>query len=128
MQHLEIEAIEEDGKDCLSFLIACGTALLTSPPEAHGVLMTPFHLLMGNVPLANLLNVPPRYPPLDMNLPYWSLTLLPPWHPGPCPDPNGNTPPPAGLYPHLTENVLPEGSLRYHPTQSKEMRYLFTKC
>ena len=41
MQHLETEAIEEEGKDCLSFLAACGTVLQACLPEAHGVLMAP---------------------------------------------------------------------------------------
>ena len=34
-------------------------ALQASPPEAHGVLMTPFHLFSGNVPLATLLGCIP---------------------------------------------------------------------
>ena len=116
MQCLETEAIEEEGKDCLSFLTTCGTALQASPPEACGVLMTPFHLLMGNVPLATLLNIPPGYPPLNTNLPYWSLTLLPPWHLGSHSDPNGDTPPLAWLYLHLSWKALLERSLRNHPT------------
>ena len=41
MQCLEMESIEEEGKDCLSFLTFCGTALQACPPEAHGVLMAP---------------------------------------------------------------------------------------
>ena len=36
MQHLEREAIKEEGKDCQSFLAACGMALEVCPPEAHG--------------------------------------------------------------------------------------------
>ena len=59
MQCLETEAIEEEGKDHLSFLATCGTALQAIPPEAHGMLMTPCHLLMGNAPLFTLLNIPP---------------------------------------------------------------------
>ena len=41
MQCLQIEAIEEEGKDHLSFLTACGTALQASPLEAHGVQLAP---------------------------------------------------------------------------------------
>ena len=33
---LEMEAIEEEGRDHLSFLAACGTALQACPPEACG--------------------------------------------------------------------------------------------
>ena len=40
LQCLEMEAMEEDGRDCLS-LTACGMALQAYPPEAHGVLMAP---------------------------------------------------------------------------------------
>ena len=126
-QHLEMEAIEEEGKDCLSYLTTCRADLQASPPEAHGVLMTLFHLIMGNVPLATLLNIPPWYPPLDTTLPYWSLTLLPLWYPGPCPDPNDDTLPPAGLYPHLNQKALPERSLMNHHTWSERMRCLFTE-
>ena len=127
MQYLEMEAIEEEGKNCLSFLTACGTALQASPPKANGVLMIPFHLLMGNAPLATLLYVPPRYPPLNTYLPYQSLTLLPLWHLGPHLDPNTDTPPLARLFPHLNWKALLKGSLRNHPTQSEGMRFFFTK-
>ena len=43
MQCLEIGAMEEEGRDHLSFLAACGTALQACPLEAHGVLMDPFN-------------------------------------------------------------------------------------
>ena len=33
MQHLEMEAIKEEGKDCLSFLATCSVALQASPPK-----------------------------------------------------------------------------------------------
>ena len=42
---------------------------------------------------------PPGILHLNMNLPYQSLTLLPPWHLSPCPDPNGDIPPLAGRIP-----------------------------
>ena len=86
-----MEAIGEEGKDCLSFFATCGAALWASPPKDHGVLMTPFHLLLGNVPLSTLLNISPQYLLLDMNLPHWLLILLPPWHLGLQPYPNGDT-------------------------------------
>ena len=58
MQHLETEAIGEEGKDCLSFLTACGTALWASPPKPMGS-GDLFHLLLGNTPLSTLLTIPP---------------------------------------------------------------------
>ena len=36
MQHLEMEATEEERRDSLSFLTACGMALQACPPEACG--------------------------------------------------------------------------------------------
>ena len=36
MQHLEKEAMEQEGRDCLCFLATCGVALQTCPLEAHG--------------------------------------------------------------------------------------------
>ena len=59
MQHLEMETIVEEGKDCLSFLTAGEAALCASPPKTWGS-GDPFHLLLGNVPLSTLLNIPPR--------------------------------------------------------------------
>ena len=55
MQEMQREAIEEEGRDCQSFLTACGVVLQVCPPEAHGVLMCPLQLLMGNMSLATLL-------------------------------------------------------------------------
>ena len=46
IQHLEVEAIEKEGRDCLAFLTACGTTLRANPPEAHGIMVTPYHLLL----------------------------------------------------------------------------------
>ena len=36
IQHLEMEAIEEEGKDCLYFLVVCRTAIQASPPKPMG--------------------------------------------------------------------------------------------
>ena len=58
-QSLETEAIGEEGKDHLSFLATCGSALWASSPKDHGVLVTPFHLHLGNMPLSTLLNILP---------------------------------------------------------------------
>ena len=55
MQVIEKEAIEEQGRDCQSFLTACGASLQACPPETHGILMSPLQLLMENMFLANLL-------------------------------------------------------------------------
>ena len=66
MQHLETEAINEERTDCFTFLAACSSALEASPPEAHGILVTPFHLLLGNAPTSALLSIPLGVSPLQL--------------------------------------------------------------
>ena len=63
IQCLEADAIEEEGKDCLTFLTACGAALRASPSEGCGIMVTPYHLLLGNAPTSNLLSIPPGVSP-----------------------------------------------------------------
>ena len=60
---LEAEAIEEEGRDHLAFLTTCSAALRASPPEAHGIMVTPYHLLLGNAPMSALLSIPPGVSP-----------------------------------------------------------------
>ena len=62
IQHLEREAIQEEGKNCQSFLAACGMALQICPLEAWGILMCLLQLLMGNMSLAILLAISPWTP------------------------------------------------------------------
>ena len=66
IQHQEAEAIEEEGKDCLTFLTACSAALRASPPEGCGIIVTPYHLLLGNAPMLTLLSIP-----LGVSPPEW---------------------------------------------------------
>ena len=66
MQHLESEAVDEERTDHLAFLDACSSALEASSPEAHGILVTPFHLLLGNAPTSALLSIPPGVHPLQL--------------------------------------------------------------
>ena len=63
IQCLEAEAIKEEKRDHLAFLTACDTALRASPPEAHGIMVTHFHLLLGNAPMSTLLSIPPGVSP-----------------------------------------------------------------
>ena len=73
IQCLEAEAIEEEGRDCLAFLTTCCTALRASPPKAHGIMVTPFHLLLGNAPMSTMLSIP-----LGVSPPEWEPV---PWTP-----------------------------------------------
>ena len=59
IQFLEAEAIKEEGRDHLAFLATCGPVLRPSPPKAHGIMVTPFQLLLGNAPTSTLLSIPP---------------------------------------------------------------------
>ena len=41
IQHLKAEDIEEEGKDCLTFLTTCSATLRASPPKGCGITITP---------------------------------------------------------------------------------------
>ena len=73
IQDLEAEAIEEERRDYLTFLAACSTALRNSPPEACGIMVTPFHLLLGNAPMSILLSIPLGVSPSTVVCPTGSL-------------------------------------------------------
>ena len=96
IQHLETDAIEEEGKDCLSFLTICSAALQASPPKTMGFWWPPFHLLLENMPLSTLLNI---HPPVSST-----------WHKS------------APLAPHPTAPVAPglfAPSKWWHPSPSQ---------
>ena len=63
IQHLEEESLEEERRGQLNFLSACQTALDTSPPESCGMLIAPYHLLQGCVPISNLFTIAPGASP-----------------------------------------------------------------
>ena len=74
IQCLEAEAIEEEGRNHLTSLITCGTALRASPLKACGIIVTPFHLLLGNAPTFALLSIslgvsPPEQEPIPQSPP-----------------------------------------------------------
>ena len=60
MQHLEMEDMEEEGRDHLSFLVACGVALHACPPRSPWGTNVSLQLLTGNMSLATLLAIPPQ--------------------------------------------------------------------
>ena len=122
MQHLEMEAIGDEGKDHLSFLTACGVALQRLWGSGDPLPPAP-----GKCALVYSTCLSPQYVLLDMHLPHQLLILLPLWHLGPQPYPNSNTPPLAGLYPHLNQKPPQEWLLRSHPTQREGMKCLFAK-
>ena len=65
IHRIEAEAIEEERMDHLTFLATCGAALRASPLKAHGIMVTPFHLLLGNAPICALLSIPPGVSPFQ---------------------------------------------------------------
>ena len=55
-QHL----LEEERRDQLNFLSTYQATLKASPPESHGMLIAPYHLLLGHMPMSNLFTIPPE--------------------------------------------------------------------
>ena len=58
-----MEATEEEGKDCLILLTTCSAALRASPPKGNGILVAPYHLLLGNALMSTLFSIPLGVPP-----------------------------------------------------------------
>ena len=81
-------------------LLSTGQPFGPATPKDLGVLVTPFHLLLGNAPIHSIKHSP-QYLPLNTNLSHRLLIPLPMWHLDPWPHPNGNTPPPARPHPLL---------------------------
>ena len=86
MQDIERETIEEEGRDCQSFLTACGVPLQACPPEACEILMYPLPLLMGNMSLAALLAISTQLSTAMGNLPLQLPVQLHQLHPHPNSD------------------------------------------
>ena len=51
IQHLEEQAIQEEGKSQLDFLFACQAAIQPSPVELSGALVASYHVLMRQEPM-----------------------------------------------------------------------------
>ena len=62
MQHLEREAIEEKGKNCQSFLAACGMALQVCPPQKPRGTDVPSPIANGEHVLGHPLGHSPQMP------------------------------------------------------------------
>ena len=118
MQCLEMESIGEEGKDHLSFLTACGAALWASHPKDCGVLVTPFHLLLGNTPLSTLLNIPPSI--------FHSKQICPTSFSSFCPHGTWALSPIQMATPLPQPDCIPS-SIGSHPTHREGMRCLFTE-
>ena len=114
IQLLEEESFEEERRCQLNFPFACQATLNASPPESHGMLIAPYHLLLGHVPISNLLPFPQEHLPLDKGPSQVFLPSLPP-PPGPLPRPKQwhHSPDPVGpSTPHETmSKVTPKGPL-----------------
>ena len=124
MQCLEMDATEEKRRDHLSFLVACGTTLQACPSEAHGVLFGPLQLLMVNIPLATLLNIPQVCSTRQKSA---SMVPLPQLqqHLGPLLGPNDGTLNPTMQCPCHGQEAQLWGLLKSHPTlrQKDEMPF-----
>ena len=58
IQHLKEESLEEERRDQLNFISTCQASLKASPPESHGMLIAPYHLLLGHMLISNLFTIP----------------------------------------------------------------------
>ena len=115
VQHLEEESLEKERRDQLNFLSVCQAALDASPPESHGMLIAPYHLLLGHAPISNHFTIlPGASPPQQGSIPGVPSPLAP-TAPGPLPRPmqQHHLPDPAGLLPPTRPcpRQLPRGPL-----------------
>ena len=85
IQCLEEEAVEKEGKDHLNFLTTCGAALRTSPPKGHGIMVTPYLILLGNAPMSTLLSIPLGVSPPELKSAPWTPPSTAPAATGPSP-------------------------------------------
>ena len=58
IQCLEEESLEEQRRGQLNFLPTCQAAINASPPESCGLLIVPYHLLLGHELISNLITIP----------------------------------------------------------------------
>ena len=65
MWDLEEQAISEESKSHNDFLSACQVILYHSPPQLKGVLVTSYHLLLGQTPPSPPLVLPQKTSPLE---------------------------------------------------------------
>ena len=107
IQCLEEETLEEERRGQLNFLSACQAAFDASPPESHGMLIDPYHLLLVHAPISNLFTIPPGASPPQQG----SIPGVPspsdPTAPGPLPRPKQQY--------HSPDPVGPLPSTRPHP-------------
>ena len=96
------------------------------PPQRLWGFGDPLHLLLGNVPLSTLLNIPPVSSTQHESAPQTPHPTAP-MAPGPSAPSKQQHPSPARLYPHLNWKPPQEWPLRSHPTQREGMKHLFTK-
>ena len=115
MQHLEMEAIEEEGRDWPLLPSCLWNSIMGLPPGNPWGTNWPPPIAHGKCVSGHPLEHSPRYLPLERNLPSWSLIQPPLWHPGPPLGPNSDTLPPTMWCPHLSWEIRLQGHLKSHP-------------
>ena len=111
MQHLEMEALEKEGRDHLSCLPTCGVALQDCLPDACRLLMYPSNYSWGTCPWATSWLFPLVHLPPDRNLLLWIPARPPWWQPHPAQVGNNTI--------HLT---------RQHSQHDQEMQGCLKSC
>ena len=81
IQHLEEEAIEEESKGQLNFLSTCQAALVASPLESCGMLLTSYQVLLGHTLTSHLFSISQGASPPNWGLPqgFFPLCLYCDW-------------------------------------------------
>ena len=87
IQHLKEESLKEERKDQLNFVSAFQATLKACPPESCGVLIAPYHLLLGHMPMSNLFTIPPGASPSQQGSVPGVPSPSAPTAPGPLPRP-----------------------------------------
>ena len=98
MQDLEVQAIQEEGRNQANFLSACLATLYASPAELKGMLIASYHILLGQTPMSHPFALSRRTSPVEeQSTPTAPPTPVPKqssrpkrWHPSP--DPVESTP------------------------------------
>ena len=113
IQHLEEEAIEEGSKGQLNFLSTCQATLEANPLKSCGMLIAPYQVLLGHMPMSHLFSIPHGASPSQQGSTPGASSPSAHTVPRPSPRPKWwhHSPDPMGFSPlsKATSKATPEG-------------------
>ena len=125
IQHLEEQAIQEEGKSQLDFLFACQAAIQASPVELCSMLVASYHILMGQAPMSHQFNLSQGASSTEqVSAPVAPSSLGLSIHP----NPSGNTPPLTWWMSCLLVGPHPRQPQKGPLAQSGETYHPYTRC